>query len=468
MRSLGVALAAGLGALGSLGAGCGDPAVLLLVGADDLAAPGDLDGFCLAIGDRESGGGEFARHYAFGDGEVDGLPQSLAVEPGGASSAFAWVRGYRGGLEVARDADELSFGDGEVELTLARCPGGPGGAPSPVDAVDLPAGSRAVLSIGRTGSSVVAVGQGEAVVFSTRGGALARLGGAVPSVSGAGAADLVALDADGDCDDDVLVVPADEPPVLWRRQPDGAFLQADEALGGAPVSRAAAALDVDGDGDVDLALAGEEDLSIWLNDGAGRFVRNPAAPAGDGAVDVIRLGAGDLDGDGAVDLVAARGATEAAPARVLFGDGNGVFDTAPAALPELPLLVRALLVRDVNGDGFPDVVLGGEEMPVRLYLNRTDGRLEDRSFVSLPGVEPIAVTSLAAGDWDGDCLADLVIGLAEGGEPLLWRGTDAGLFVDDGSPSAAGGEVLLGDADDDGDLDLLAIEGGGALEWVAR
>jgi hypothetical protein len=122
----------------------------------------------------------------------------------------------------------------------------------------------------------------------------------------------------------------------------------------------------------------------------------------------------------------------------------------------------------MNGDRFPDVVMAGEEMPVRLYLNRTDGRLEDRSFVSLPGVEPIDVVSLAAGDWDGDCFTDLVIGLAAGGQPLSWRGGEGGRLVADGAPAVAGVSVLLGDADDDGDLDLFALEPGGQLGWAAR
>src|SRR5690606_14546367 len=233
-------------------------------------------------------------------------------------------------------------------------------------------------------------------------------------------------------------------------------------------SRAAAAADVDGDGDIDLALGGEAELSIWLNDGTGRFARHPTAVGGDGGTDVVRLGFGDLDGDGAVDLVAGRGAVDAAPTRVLFNSGTGAFETAPAALPEVPLKVRALLVRDLSGDLFPDLVLGGSEMPVKLYVNRTDGRLEDRSFIALPSVEPVEVASLASGDWDGDCLADLVIGLVDGGEPLSWRGSDSGAMVDDGAPAVAGERGLLGEPDDAGDRDLPAIDGGAAPGGGAR
>jgi hypothetical protein len=322
--------------------------------------------------------------------------------------------------------------------------------------------------VGRTGSQVIAVGEGEAVVLGARDGAIEALEVSVPAVGAAGVVDLVAFDADGDCDDDVLVVGVDEAPVLWRREPDGSFTEVAGTLGGAAVSTAAVAADVDGDGDIDVALGAVDGLVVWLNDGAGELTQHPTAVEGDGATDVVRLGAADLDGDGAVDLVVGRGAADAAPPRVLFNDGEGAFVTAPAARPELPLKVRALAARDMNGDGFADLVLAGEEMPVKLYLNRTDGRLEDRSFISLPDSEPVSAVSVAAGDWDGDCLADLIVGLADGGEPLSWRGGEGGVLVDDGPAGAAGERVLLGDSDDDGDLDLFAIEGGAALGWASR
>ncbi|HEU5060993.1 MAG TPA: VCBS repeat-containing protein [Kofleriaceae bacterium] len=463
MRFLGIALVAA-GGLANPGCG-GGSAVVIEIRADGLEAPGDIDAFCLAVGDQDPGGGEFAQVYALG-GEVPQLPQTLTVDPGSAASAFAWVRGYRRGVELARDSAEVSFDGGEVALTLARCPGGPGGEPRVVADAALPDGSLAALSVGRTGSALVAVGEGQAEVLGARDDQLAALEVAVPAVGAGAVLDLVAFDADGDCDDDVLVVTAGAAPALWQRQADGSFVELAGALGAA-ASSAAAAADLDGDADIDVALGRADGLDVWLNDGGGQFDAGPAAE-GDGATDVVRLAADDLDGDGAVDLVAGRGATEPAPTRVLFNDGTGALATAAAALPEVPFKVRALALRDLDGDGFADLVIAGEEMSVHLYVNRSDGRLEDLSFVRLPTVDPVDAVSIAAGDWDGDCFADLVIGLAGGGEPLSWRGSEAGELVEDGSAAAAGEQVLFGDGDDDGDLDLFAIEGGAALGWAAR
>lgn len=453
------------GGLASTGCG-GGSAVVIEIQADGLTAPGDLDAFCLAVGDRDPGGGEFAQLYALG-GEVPQLPQTLTVDPGSAEKAFTWVRGYRNGVELARDSAEVGF-DGEgVDLTLARCPGGPGGQPRAVADAALPDGSLAALSVGRTGSAIIAVGEGQAEVLGARDDQLAAIEVSVPAVAAGAVLDVVAFDADGDCDDDLLVVTAGAPPLLWQRAPDGSFAEVADPVGGSS-STAAAAADFDGDGDIDVALGRADGIDVRLNDGAGHFSGGGTAE-GDGASDVVRMAAADLDGDGAADLVVGRGTTDAAPPRVLFGDGAGSFATAAGALPELPLKVRALALRDMDGDGFPDLVLGGEAMPVHFYLNRTDGRLDDLSFVRLPSLDPVDAVSIAAGDWDGDCFADLVIGLAGGGEPLSWRGSEDGALVEDGSSAAAAGQqVLFGDGDDDGDLDLFAVEGGAALGWAAR
>ena len=467
MRSGRVALAeVAIVAAGLVPLACADPGVVVEVRADGLVAPGDVDGFCLAVGDRDPGGGEFAQSYRVGDEGVGGLPQTLAVDPGDASGAFAWVRGSWRGVEVARDAAAFEFGGGdEVVLTLAACPGGPGGEPSLVDQGEVGADSLAVLSLGRTGSEVLAVGDGGVALLRPRGGRLEPLAVELPDPGEGAPLDLIAFDADGDCDDDAVVVRGDGAVELWRRDADGSFAAIDDPLA-AEGARAVAAADVDADGDVDLAVGGPDSLIVWLNDGAGRFARHPTEVAGDGATDVTRLAFGDFDGDGAIDLVAGRGSAEAAPIRVLFNAGDGAFETAPAALPELPRRTRALAVRDMDGDGAVDLIAAGLDMPVTLYVSRGDGRLEDRSFIALPAVDAVDAASLAAADWDGDCLADLVIGLASG-EALSWRGVAAGRMVDDGSPGAAGATVILGDADDDGDADLLTVSGA-ELDWAAR
>lgn len=423
---------------------------------------------CLAISDRNAAGGEFARFYP----DLGSLPQTLTVEPGSASAAEARARGYLGGIEVARSQRTFDFGGlVDVGLDLVRCPGGDRGAPEVAGAVASEAGARMGVSVGRGGSLLVVVTVDAVAVYRADGSGLTAVSGAVPAPpSLATPRTVVGFDADGDCDDDLLVLYADAAPVLWLRDGVDAFVAAENAFEGAGLQAevAAAAADVEGDGDLDLAFGRAGVLRLLRNDGAGRFQADGAAIQAGAATDVTALAMGDVDGDGHIDLVVGQGDLAAAPNRVLLNDaaGTGSFELAAAALPELPLRTRALALADANGDGFLDLVVGAIGTHVRLYVNRGDGRLEDRSFVTLPGVEAMDVTSLAMGDWGGDCLADIVIGA--GDDPRSWRGADTGVFVDDPIALAQGDQVMLVDVDDDGDRDLLIAGGAGEVTWARR
>ncbi|MCU0346177.1 MAG: VCBS repeat-containing protein [Saprospiraceae bacterium] len=149
----------------------------------------------------------------------------------------------------------------------------------------------------------------------------------------------------------------------------------------------AALFDADGDGDLDLYVASggyhqfqPDDAALqdrlYLNDGKGSFSKSPnalpKATASKGCVAV-----GDLNGDGHPDLfVGGRvvpGRYPEAPASyLLVNDGKGVFAEQTKALA--PDLVQAGMVcdavwADLNQDGKQDLVTVGEWMPVAAYLN---------------------------------------------------------------------------------------------------
>jgi len=456
---------------------CGDTAVVLTVDGD-LAIPEEIGGFCLAVADENPAGGEFNRYYTLGeDADVAELPQTLTVEPGSADSAFASVRGYLDGIEVARDRARLDFADGEVaeaSVMLAACAAGHAGAPSVVTTFEAPAGARAAASYGRGGTLLAVMGDDFAILLRAAPGTdtLVAETATLPALSPAPVG-ITAFDADGDCDDDLLVLPADAPPMLFARAPDGSFSEIEGALGGSGIGprRAAAAADVDGDSDVDLVIGGGAALTLMRNDGSGRFQPDPAAIASGEASDVTDLALRDLDGDRHVDLLVGQGDAAAAPDRVLFNDssGGGFFESAPAALPEVPLRTRAVTAGDITGDGYADLLVGALGSPLHLYVNRGDGRLEDRSFVHLPSDEAVDATSIAVADWDGDCLLDIAVGIAGGASsPLAWRGSDTGVMIDEDVSLPAGEQVLLVDLDDDGVRDLVIVGGEDGVVWGRR
>lgn len=449
-------------ALAAASAACGEASVLVEVRSDDLTVPDQLDAFCLGVGDLDPAGGDFGRTYSF-SGDLADLPQSLAVEAGGALTADAWARGLFRGQVVAQDRAETDF-DGDVALTLARCPDFAAAAPAIVATAGAPSTARVALSLGRGGTWLVGVAGGDAAIFRARDGALRPIGVDEPSSDAAPRA-LVTFDADGDCDDDLLILAPGGPPTLWRRDGVRGFAPLEGGVpAGAEEARAAAAGDLDGDGDVDLAVVGAGGGRIWLNDGSGRFTLAPAALAMDDASDATAVAAGDLDGDGDLDLVVGRGQAEAAPPRV-HANTDGTFQPVPTALPDLPLRTRSLALADVDGDGLVDLFLTAADQPARLYDNLGGLSFEDRSFVALPG-EGTAADLVAAGDWDGDCLVDAVLAPA-GGAAVFWRGAEGGTLVEDAGVDLAASQLLLGDVDDDGAPDLIVV-GPDGVTWVQR
>lgn len=445
---------------------CDDVALVLELESRRLSVPDQLDAVCVSVAALDAAGddGAFARRYA-----IDALPQTLTVMPGGHEEVQIWARGTRAGVEVARAGARTSFGGGVSRLPLDVTPCAQVTAPSPrvAGTALAPAGSRALVALGWREPVVVVLAGGEAFRLAARRGQglVPRSGGLPDAPTGVLAA--AAVDVDGDCDDDLLIAPPGEGPLVWRQDGDGGFAAVELPV----VSRATAiaAADVDGDGDVDLVVGGGGELRLLRNDGTGRYQEDVAALPGGAVTDVTALVFADVTRDGHPDLVVGQGTSAPAPLRLLVNDaaGTGSFALAAGALPELPQRARAFAAGDLDGDGDADLVVVGEGAPVRLYVNRGDGRLEDRSFVRLPSADPIDGASVAAVDVDGDCLPDLVVGALGGGAPIFWRGTDTGVFVAGALPAeAAGAWVAVDDADGDGSRDVV-VSGDQGVAWIA-
>jgi hypothetical protein len=434
-------------------AGCSGAITLTIAG--DLPVPSGVDAICVGVADRDPAGGQFGRAYLL-TGPLGALPQTLAVDPGSATSAFAWAQGYRGGVPVAFDQAAIDFGD-DVTLRLDGCRRGRAGAAA-VAAMDATPAARVVRSMGRGGTVAVAIGDSGGRVLQAQGGGLAAVATFADGGFGGAITDAVAFDADGDCDDDLAIATDAGPPHLWLR--DGTAFTDAGPVGGT-AARALAAADVDGDGDVDLILGGGASLVLLRNDGGGHFAADAAAFPGGAASDVTTLAAGDLDGDGRADLVVGQGATTAAPLVALLGNGAG-FAIAPGVLPAVSVRAARATLVDADGDLDPDLALALADQPARLYVDR-GGVLEDQSFVRLPQPAPVA-GALAIADWDDDCAPDLA--LATAGGTQLARGGDGGAFTSDGSAPAASDAAFV-DLDGDGVADLVTA-GPSGVAWVKR
>jgi hypothetical protein len=176
--------------------------------------------------------------------------------------------------------------------------------------------------------------------------------------------------------------------------------------------------DLDLDGKRDLAMCDFESGRIVVrrlrNDGTGRF-----ADLG-GPVDVTSLGwvfdldAGDFDGDGSPDLfVASEGANGTATGTVLLTATGGLAFGASFPLPGVCSYCAAqTVVRDFNGDGFADVALTHASGPP-LMLNNNGGAFFSSSPAGMSGLAS-GTLLMDCGDADHDGDADLIAAQTDG------------------------------------------------------
>ena len=222
-------------------------------------------------------------------------------------------------------------------------------------------------------------------------------------------------------------------------------------------------VDLNGDGNLDLvatARLASPSLHIWLGDGKGGF--NPITPTwtdvGYGA-----LATGDINGDGFPDLVVA---SHFGGVQTLLSDGRGGF-TEKLLRPEDGHV--AVQLADVNGDGHLDLILlGYRNAGIEVYFG--DGTGNWTLHTTLPETRPgrtMPGRALVVGDLNHDGHLDLVAAFQRWGV-YIYHGDGQGHFtggpVDLASPSTDFQSLVLGDVNKDGRPDLVingAIQGGG-------
>jgi hypothetical protein len=168
--------------------------------------------------------------------------------------------------------------------------------------------------------------------------------------------------------------------------------------------------DFNADGVPDLAVTSRW-VSIFLGKGDGTFQGVGNYDAQDRANIVV----GDFNGDGKLDLAVANAISPTSSGvTVLLGNGDGSFQ---ASVSYAIASLGGMAVRDVNGDGVPDLVAafaGG----VLVLLGNGDGTFQTTPISYLAGIAP---ASVAIGDFNGDGRPDVAVvnASANGGVSIL-------------------------------------------------
>jgi hypothetical protein len=185
----------------------------------------------------------------------------------------------------------------------------------------------------------------------------------------------------------------------------------------------------------------------------------------------------DIDGDGRVDILFASGGNYQEPgppefSRVFLNQGPGkMFKEATKDVlgPEPMVAVRAIRVADLNGDGNADIVVGTSySTQSRLFVGEGKGRFRDVTATNLPQIKA-SVGDVKVGDADGDGDLDLVLAdwgpgdpmTNAGGRTMLWLNDGQGRFTDATAadmpdvPVRFSWNLEFADVDNDYDLDVM-------------
>ncbi|RMF16316.1 MAG: hypothetical protein D6761_06490, partial [Candidatus Dadabacteria bacterium] len=269
-------------------------------------------------------------------------------------------------------------------------------------------------------------------------------------------------------------------------------------------------VDFDRDGDTDLVVGNSTANLSYILENTGTAFQQITAPVFIAPVDDVGgIAAGDLDGNGWPDLVITSAGT-AEPTVVMYNvDGTYVAGVTGVDFPNEVSSTGRPAIGDVNGDGWPDIVLP-QSTQSQLWLNDGAGRFTDATGAWMPtqggathtaaeladldndgdldlvlvstssGVVYVNATTqfvlsstlaggaptysnVDVGDVNGDGLADIVLSRASSGVDELWTATAPVAY----SSSSVSSEILmtqgllLFDIDRDSDLDLLRGSNGG-------
>lgn len=250
---------------------------------------------------------------------------------------------------------------------------------------------------------------------------------------------------------------------LMVQQKDGSFQAIDTALfNAAAISEEVDAVFFDANGDTspDLfvvsggneipANAGELQHRLYLNNGSGHFTITHA-PLPDQSEVGSCAAAADIDNDGDQDLFVGNLASPTAyglsrNSYLCINDGKARFSLADEKIISLVAtgMVTAASFADINKDGWKDLVVTGEWMPLKIFINHK-GQFTETIVPKSTGLWQTVYTT----DINGDGFTDILAG-NWGHNTKLWTGKNGPLklYVKDFDNNGSVEQVMAYTIDD--------------------
>jgi hypothetical protein len=231
--------------------------------------------------------------------------------------------------------------------------------------------------------------------------------------------------------------------------------------------------DINGDGldDIFIGSSKWEKSAIFLQQKSGKFISSKQPDLDmDSTYEGVSACLTDVNADGFPDLVIASGGNEFygkdihLKPRVYLNDGKGTFKRKADSFDTLYINASCVIPFDFNGDGFPDLFIGGRSVPYdygqtpKSYLLQNDGtgKFIDVTYKYSADLQNAGfVTNAIWFDLDKDGRKDLILSLEWGGI-VAYMNTKQG-FVKKLLTDKKGwwNFILPVDLDNDGNTDLI-------------
>jgi len=225
-------------------------------------------------------------------------------------------------------------------------------------------------------------------------------------------------DFNGDGSDDIVFGGAlNQATEVWLQYPGGFRLKGSEHFGEDAKAEVQdlLAMDFDDDGDLDLlSIHGGIEFSressglkdqLYINDGSGGFSRSTTVLSTMGYQSNKAVTRGDYNGDKNEDIFVGEGLKPflygvPGAGKVLTKKGSTIADVTSSMSKEFDAigLITDAATADFNKDGFDDLVVVGEYMPVQIYMGSKNGFLP---------LDTSSLASVAYGWWNTIKIADL-------------------------------------------------------------